>query len=178
LAVSCIGGASAYADTLTNGPTIQLGQYSIPGNAPENQNGGDLLPLYNGIFDGGESLQFFAPDLQSNGVGSALKNSVIENVASLVADGWNTAQAPVLAADYNNLPGINSGLQLDYPLKDTGSGGGATSANATWNIAPALVQQSVPSNVSSTCSGMDVTGAVWKRLQLVPGLGQLPLKLL
>jgi hypothetical protein len=48
VAVVALGGMNAYADTLTNGPTIHLGQYSIPHSAPAYVNGGDLPALYNG----------------------------------------------------------------------------------------------------------------------------------
>ena len=43
-----LGGTNAYADTLTNGPTVHLGQYSIPSTAPAYANSGDLLPANNG----------------------------------------------------------------------------------------------------------------------------------
>jgi hypothetical protein len=48
LAVMALGGMNAYADTLTNGPTVQLGQYSIPSVVPAYVNGGRLLPTGNG----------------------------------------------------------------------------------------------------------------------------------
>ena len=48
LAGLALGGTNAYADTLTNGPTVHLGQYSIPSTAPVYVNGGDLLPANNG----------------------------------------------------------------------------------------------------------------------------------
>ena len=37
-----VGGTAAYAATIPNGPTVQLGTYSIPGSAPQYVSGGDL----------------------------------------------------------------------------------------------------------------------------------------
>jgi hypothetical protein len=78
-------------------------------------------------------------------------DSVIENVASLVANGWNTTTAPVLSATYSDLAGINSGLQLQaqtYP---------AEPMNSTWDIEPAYTPP--PANTSnpvnpSPCAGL------------------------
>ncbi|HTT89805.1 MAG TPA: hypothetical protein VMF65_09640, partial [Acidimicrobiales bacterium] len=44
LALTTVGGATAYADTLTNGPTIMLGNYPILGTAPAYVSGAGVLP--------------------------------------------------------------------------------------------------------------------------------------
>jgi hypothetical protein len=44
LAVLTVGISAAHADTLPNGPTIQLGQYSIPSTPAAGIPGGDALP--------------------------------------------------------------------------------------------------------------------------------------
>jgi hypothetical protein len=67
--------------------------------------------------------QWFSTALQPGGAPSP--GSVIENVAALAADGWNSNTAPVLAAT-GNLPGINSAVTLeaqDWPT---------IGSNATW----------------------------------------------
>ncbi len=67
--------------------------------------------------------QWFSTALQPDGTPSP--EAVIENVAALAADGWNTNTAPVLAA-VGNLAGVNSGVTLeaqDWP---------AIGADATW----------------------------------------------
>ncbi len=78
-----------------------------------------------------------------------LDGSVIENVASLWNNGWNTATAPVLSADYTNMDGINSGLQLDHQAQPAYYG------NSTWNLVPAYTP-AAPStnNPNNTCSGI------------------------
>jgi hypothetical protein len=272
LAAMALGGTNAYADTLTNGPTVHLGQYAIPSTAPAYVNGGDLLPANNGTlgnpaaivltgsaadgtvntdvvqipnnsttwgtqlatgagtqasgqtwyfqrvgyidvntpetsqlhaaghpeelatpvymiinynpgrgftcldgwggnpgagsvvdsygcnpnqvdqtnqlwivgspaqsnntvnpttgaFDGGSAPQVYSSDLQgSTFATSGLQDSVIENVASLAASGWSTAQAPVLSADSSNAQGMSSELTLQPQTSP------ASTANSTWSI--------------------------------------------
>jgi hypothetical protein len=54
-------------------------------------------------------------------------SGVIENVASLAANGWNTAQAPVLTASFNDLAGFDSPLKLEPQ-----SQWNTLSKNSTW----------------------------------------------
>ncbi len=288
-----VGGTAAYAATVPNGPTVQLGTYSIPGSAPQYTSGGDLLPLYNGTLgnpaavvitgsggsvtassqvatvpngstgqapggtpaaqtwyfqrigyvgattpamtsaggtdmlavpvykiinyntDGthtcleaygvgdpnagqaaesdvcdvnqvnqtnqlwivgspaqanatmnattgtfdGSSPQIYSSYLQGSATGaSGLSDSVIENVAGLEADGWNTSQAPALHADPNSP--LTLKLQ-DYPV---------TSQNATWNIVPAS-----DLNVSGS-SGQGSTGQSPYVVGVTPLQAQAPLE--
>jgi hypothetical protein len=48
LAALTLGAGAAHADTLANGPTVQLSQYSIPSTAPAAIPGGDALPTVPG----------------------------------------------------------------------------------------------------------------------------------
>jgi hypothetical protein len=273
LAGLALGGTNAYADTLTNGPTVHLGQYPVPSTPPAYANDGDLLPLYDGTvgnpaaivltgstvdgtaipeviqitgnstdggsqvatgldtqasgqawyfqrvgyidvttpetsqldaagnpellatpvyrivnynpggtftclegfgatpgagspveswgcdpdgasaaanqlwivgspaqsnhthdaatdaYDGGSAPQVYSDYLQGSTSGlSGLQGSVLENVASLSAGGWNTATAPVLSADAGDAEGILSELTLQPQTAP------ASSANSTWNI--------------------------------------------
>ena len=84
---------------------------------------------------------------------SGLSDSVIENVATLVADGWGTTTAPVLSATYSNLAGIDSGLVLQaqtFPVE---------TMNSTWDIEPAFTPP--PSNSSNNpCAGLNAYAAL------------------
>ena len=60
----------------------------------------DTMNATTGAFDGNSSPQIYSRYLQGSTTGQpGLPNSVIENVATLQANGWNTSQAPVLTAD-------------------------------------------------------------------------------
>jgi hypothetical protein len=65
---------------------------------------------------------------------SALQTSfngagVIENVASLAANGWDTTQAPVLTASFSDLAGFNSPLKLESQTTWP-----TLSENSTWGV--------------------------------------------
>jgi hypothetical protein len=97
--------------------------------------------------------QVYSEPLQSNPpiqlAANSLENSVIENVASLWNNGWNTYAAPVLSATYTNMPGINSGLQLAAQAFP------ATYGNSTWNLVPGYAPAAPPTNnPDNTCSGL------------------------
>jgi hypothetical protein len=82
-----------------------------------------------GAYDGGSAAQVYSDYLQGPTSGlSGLQGSVLENVASLSASGWNTATAPVLSADASNAQGIFSELTLQPQTAP------ASSANSTWDI--------------------------------------------
>ena len=113
----------------------------------------DLINATTGAFVGQEIGQTYSNYLQSisgvNWTEGPLDGSVIENVASLWNNGWNTATAPVLSADYTNMDGINSGLQLDNQASPAYYG------NSTWNLVPAYTP-AAPStnNPNNGCAGI------------------------
>ena len=90
----------------------------------------DTINATTGAFDGNSGPQIYSSYLQGSSTAeSGLSDSVIENVATLAADGWNTAQAPVLSADANS---IGSASPLALHAQST-----LTSENSTWNIVAA-----------------------------------------
>ena len=92
--------------------------------------------------------QWFSTALQPGGTPSP--EAVIENVAALAADGWNTNTAPVLAAT-GNLAGVNSGVTLeaqDWPT---------IGADATWLLA--AVNLSSPTTYSQTYGSTSTASA-------------------
>jgi hypothetical protein len=82
-----------------------------------------------GAYDGGSAPQVYSDYLQgpTSGV-SGLQGSVLENVASLSASGWNTATAPVLSTAASNA------LGTDFELRLQSQTAPAWSANSTWDI--------------------------------------------
>jgi len=90
----------------------------------------DTINATTGAFDGNSSAQIYSSYLQGSSTAeSGLSDSVVENVATLAANGWNTAQAPVLSADANSTGGASPlTLQAQSTL---------TSDNSTWNIVAA-----------------------------------------
>ena len=66
----------------------------------------------------------YSSALQTSSTGAG----VIENVASLAANGWDTTQAPVLTASYTDLAGFNSPLKLESQAWPT------LSENSTWGV--------------------------------------------
>ena len=90
----------------------------------------DTINATTGAFDGNSGPQIYSSYLQGSSTAeSGLSDSVIENVATLAADGWNTAQAPVLSADANSTGGASP---LTLHAQST-----LTSENSTWNIVAA-----------------------------------------
>jgi hypothetical protein len=89
--------------------------------------------------------QTFTDSLQNSdsSLSPGLEDSVIENVASLAANGWDTATAPVLSATYTDVQGTNSGLDLQDQTWP------ADNANSTWNI----LAENLPSTSGSGGSG-------------------------
>lgn len=81
--------------------------------------------------------------------GTGLQDSVIENVATLAANGWNATTAPVLSAAYSDVAGINSGLTLQnqtFPVQ---------TMNSTWNIAPAFTPPPSSPSDPNPCAGLN-----------------------
>ena len=110
----------------------------------------DTMNATTGAFDGNSSPQIYSRYLQGSTTGQpGLSNSVIENVATLQANGWNTSQAPVLTADSANLAGVNSPLTLQSQQWP------ATSQNSTWTIVPGY-NFNAPGSSGGDCAG--VTG--------------------
>ncbi len=104
--------------------TNQLWVVGSPGQTNETIN------ATTGAFDGNSSPQIYSSYLQGSSTAeSGLSDSVIENVATLAADGWNTAQAPVLSADANSTGGASP---LTLHAQST-----LTSENSTWNVVAA-----------------------------------------
>jgi hypothetical protein len=81
---------------------------------------------------------------------TSLQDSVLENVASLAANGWNTATTPVLSATYTDLQGTNSGLVLQDQTWP------ANTANSTWDILADSPPQSTTGSGGSSCTGFAV----------------------
>jgi hypothetical protein len=92
--------------------------------------------------------EWISTALQPNGGPS---NSVIENLASLASDGWNTNTSPVLSADTANIEGYHSALALQsqttWPTDQ---------ANSTWIIPTQSLSDA--SNTTSTGSGTGTGG--------------------
>ncbi len=104
--------------------TNQLWVVGSPGQTNETIN------ATTGAFDGNSGPQIYSSYLQGSSTAeSGLSDSVIENVATLAADGWNTAQAPVLSADANS---TGSASPLTLHAQST-----LTSENSTWNVVAA-----------------------------------------
>lgn len=99
--------------------------------------------------------QMYSTALQASHVGtgvSAGEDTVLENVASLAANGWNTGTAPVLSATVTNMLGTDSQVMLNgqttWPV-DT--------ANSTWAVYDTTlggnVEQAVPGGSDGTTPG-------------------------
>jgi hypothetical protein len=99
--------------------------------------------------------QMYSSALQASRVGtgvSAGEDTVLENVASLAANGWNTGTAPVLSATVTNMLGTNSQVMLNgqttWPVD---------AANSTWAVYDATpggnVEQAVPGGSDGTTPG-------------------------
>jgi hypothetical protein len=80
-------------------------------------------------------------------------NSVIENVASLQASGWQANQAPVLSASYTNQRGINSLVWLQSQ-----GNGLTTQNNSTWLIHDTTSTSAGSGSGSGSGSSANCTG--------------------
>ncbi len=108
--------------------TPQTNQLWVVGSPGETN---DTINATTGAFDGKSSPQLYSEYLLASPTNSGLSDSVIENVATLAANGWNTSQAPVLSADASP-DGGNSPLTLQSQQEGTS----VNSQNSTWYIVP------------------------------------------
>ncbi len=99
--------------------------------------------------------QMYSTTLQASHVGtgiSAGEDTVLENVASLAANGWNTGTAPVLSATVTNMLGTNSQVMLNG--QTTWPVNAATSTWAVYDTTPGgNVEQPVPGSSDGTTPG-------------------------
>lgn len=107
---------------------------------------------YNGGLSSDQDFQWYSYDLQPNVLpnGSSnvtgLNESVIESLYSLTENNWTTYNSEVLSASQNNLPGINSGLDLQeqaFPADED---------NSTFDVE--AVPPPVSSGGSNPCAGL------------------------
>jgi hypothetical protein len=107
--------------------TPQTNQLWVVGSPAESN---DTINATTGVFDGGTSPQLYSDYLQAEpSYAPGLDDSVIENVAALADNGWNTSQAPVLSADASA-----SGAESPISLQSQQEGTSVNSQNSTWFV--------------------------------------------